>query len=72
MNNNMLAHEILEKDIDSLYIGNLNTVEYDLILPDKGRYGSKIIWKSGHDRFLSHEGKVTRPPYGTGDRTVPL
>lgn len=72
MNNNMLAHEILEKDIDSLYIGNLNTVEYDLVLPDKGRYGSKIIWKSGHDRFLSHEGKVTRPPYGTGDRTIPL
>ena len=72
MNRDFLDHEIIEKDMDSLYIGNLNTVEYDLVLPERGMYGSKIIWKSGHDRFLSDDGKVTRPAYGMGDRTIPL
>lgn len=68
----MEAREIIKKDIETLYLGNLNTVEFDLNLPKKGKYGSDISWKSGHERFLDGEGKVNRPPYGTGDRTISL
>lgn len=64
--------EIVQMDMDSLYIGNLNTVEFDLLLPEEGIYGSKISWKSGHERFLTDDGKVTRPAYGMGERKVPL
>lgn len=64
--------EIVYKDAEALYIGNLNTVEFDLQLPKTGTYGSVIEWKSGHDRIISDEGKVVRPDYGKGDRTVPL
>ena len=72
MKKRLLDREIVERDRDFLYLGNLNTVEFDLTLPERGRYGSKISWKSGHDRFLSDEGRVSRPEYGMGDRTVPL
>lgn len=72
MEQKLLAQEIVEKDRDSLYIGNLNTVEFDLTLPSKGAFGSDITWESGHERYLTPEGKVTRPPYGMGDRLVPL
>lgn len=64
--------EAVRLDRDSLYIGNLNTVEFDLTLPGKGQYGSEISWESGHERLLTSEGKVTRPSYGMGDRVVPL
>ncbi|XCP84865.1 beta-L-arabinofuranosidase domain-containing protein [Roseburia hominis] len=64
--------EAVRLDRDSLYIGNLNTVEFDLTLPKKGQYGSEITWESGHERLLTSEGKVTRPTYGMGDRVVPL
>lgn len=66
------AWEIVEKDRDALYIGNLNTVEFDLNLPNKGQFGSDITWESSHERFISIEGKVLRPTYGMGDRLVNL
>lgn len=69
---NMTEQEIVKKDMDALYIGNLNTVEFDLKLPRKGIYNSAITWKSGHERFLSSTGKVTRPVYGAGNRTILL
>ena len=62
----MEAKEIIKKDMEALYLGNLNTVEFNLNLPKKGKYGSEIIWKSGHERFLDSEGNVKRPPYGDG------
>lgn len=64
--------EIVQKDRDSLYIGNIRTVEFDLNLPAKGENGSEITWETGHDRIISTQGKVTRPKYGMGSRTVPL
>ena len=45
--------EIVQKDRDSLYIGNIRTVEFDLNLPVKGENGSEITWETGHDRELS-------------------
>lgn len=62
----------IEKDIEELYLGNLKTVEFDLDLPKEGENGSTIEWISEHERFLSPEGKVTRPKRGVGDRKVLL
>lgn len=64
--------QIAEKDRDALYIGNIRTVEFDLELPTKGDHGSTITWETGHDRIISVDGKVTRPKYGMGSRTVPM
>ncbi len=62
----------VKADRDLLYLGNLNTVESDLKLPEKGRNGSLIFWKSGNDRLLGPDGKVTRPKFGMGSRDVVL
>lgn len=64
--------QIIEKDIEELYLGNLKTVQFDLHLPKEGTNGSTIEWISEHERFLSPEGKVTRPKRGVGDRKVML
>lgn len=64
--------EILNNDIDDIYLGNLGTVEVDLNLPATGKRGSTFRWTSGERLFLSDEGKVTRPTFGVGDRDVPL
>lgn len=64
--------DIVNKDRDTLYLGNLNTVEFDLDLPVRGKYGSRISWTSEQERFLSKEGKVFRPAYGMGSRVVRL
>lgn len=32
----MEAREIIRKDMEALYLGNLNTVEFNLNLPKKG------------------------------------
>lgn len=66
------AERTVKDDIQSLYLGNLRTVEYDLDLPSSGKNGSHITWKSGDERYVSDTGKVTRPAYGIGDRTVNL
>lgn len=64
--------EIVRRDMESLYLGNLKTVEFDLQLPAKGACGSDISWESGEERFLDSEGKVARPLYGMGNREVTL
>lgn len=66
------AKEITELDGNGIYLGNLNTVEADLKLPLKGKYGSSIQWESKETLFISHTGKVTRPTFGVGNRKVDL
>ncbi len=66
------AENQIKEDIEKIYLGNLNTVEFDLVLPKKGRNGSEIIWSSDDERFLHADGTVTRPRNGTGDRNVNL
>lgn len=63
---------IVRKDAGSLYLGNLNTVEFDISLPAKGTFGSDITWESGNTKFLHNDGRVTQPEYGRGNRNVPL
>lgn len=59
-------------DAKSIYLGNLKTVEFDLKLPTSVNHESSISWHSSDDRWLSDNGKVTRPAYGRGNRTVTL
>lgn len=64
--------EILRLDLEGIYIGNLNTVDSDLTLPEQGAHGSLFTWETGEDRFITSGGKVCRPIYGMGDRKVEL
>lgn len=68
----MNEKKIIEQDIESVYLGNLRTIEFDLTLPTKGKFGSTITWETKDDRFITIDGKVTRPAYGKGDRVIPL
>ena len=68
----MTETEIVKKDLEEIYIGNLNTVDADLKLPLKGRNGSSFQWESKEILFISHDGKVTRPRLGVGNRKVTL
>ncbi len=61
-----------EHDAAAVYLGNLNTVEFDLKLPQTGASGSRISWKSSDPRFLTDTGKVSRPRFGTGARDITL
>ncbi|MDR2569311.1 MAG: glycoside hydrolase family 127 protein [Oscillospiraceae bacterium] len=63
---------ILRSDAAAIYIGNLSTVDADLILPDKGKSGSAITWVSDYPYTVGNDGKVIRPHAGTGDREVIL
>ena len=64
--------DLLNSDIDDIYLGNLGTVDADLNLPNTGKRGSAFAWSSGERLFLSDAGKVTRPTFGVGDRDVQL
>lgn len=68
----MTDKELVKKDIKALYLGNLGTVEFDLRLPNRGKNGSRITWESDNPAFMDHLGRVTRPAYGRGNRTVTL
>lgn len=72
MNNKLSDREIVEYDKKNLYLGNLNTVEFDLKLPSVGEYGSEITWESSHEGLLKPDGAVRRPSFGMGNRTVEL
>lgn len=66
------AEETVKADLESIYIGNLNTVDADLILPAEGKYGSHFIWMTGEERFIEANGTVHRPLHGMGNRKVTL
>ena len=68
----MNAAEIIKKDLDAIYIGNLSTVDDDLTLPENGKYGAQFIWETGEERFIDNTGKVHRPLHGMGNRKVTL
>ena len=55
-----------------VYLGNLNTVEFNLKLPEWGENGTKITWISDNELFLKPDGSVTRPMNGIGNRRVSL
>lgn len=63
---------LLDEDIKQTYLGNLNTVEFNLKLPKRGKNGSQITWISENELFLKSDGSVSRPMNGIGDRKVYL
>ena len=68
----MNAAEIIKKDLDAIYIGNLSTVDDNLTLPENGKYGAQFTWETGEERFIDNTGKVHRPLHGMGNRKVTL
>lgn len=66
----MTAAQTVQNDLDSLYIGNLNTVEADLELPKAGAGGSRLTWSTSDSRFIDENGKIGRPLFGMGNRKV--
>ena len=64
--------QVLEMDLEGIYIGNLNTVDSDLPLPEQGKYGSRFTWETGESRFITAAGRVHRPLHGMGNRKVEL
>lgn len=68
----MEDREVVRKDMEELYLGNLGTVEFDLELPEAGKHGSQISWHSGNLNFMDHSGRVSRPAYGRGNREVTM
>ena len=66
------AEKRLEEDLAAIYLGNLKTIEQSLTLPRSGRSGSVIVWESDETRFIDENGRVNRPLFGMGDRTVHL
>lgn len=67
-----MERNIAHEDAEALYLGNLNTVSFDLSLPQRGKQGSEIAWKSDNLLFLRPDGHVVRPAYGRGSRDVTL
>lgn len=66
------AEMIIDEDMRKLYLGNLNTVEFNLQLPKEGKQGSRITWFSDNELYLRSDGSVTRPVNGIGNRKVHL
>jgi uncharacterized protein len=64
--------DIVKSDKATIYLGNIFTVDTDLILPKEGKLGSKITWKSKNICVISNEGKVTRPEAESGNAIVSL
>lgn len=63
---------VLESCLEEIYLGNLGTVETDLILPAKTKDGISINWQSSRPSILEHNGKVHRPESKDGNQTVVL
>lgn len=59
-------------DLDAIDLGNLGTVENDLVLPTVGIYGSQITWESSDPSVITPDGKVTRPAPDQPDAHVTL
>lgn len=53
----MNAAEIIKKDLDAIYIGNLSTVDDNLTLPENGKYGAQFTWETGEERFIDNTGR---------------
>ncbi len=68
----MGVKDVLKESLEEIYLGNLGTVEADLVLPGKTRAGKRILWESADTELLEHDGKIHRPASEAGNRTVML
>ncbi len=65
------ARALIETDKDLLVLPSLEVLE-DIELPAVGANATTITWHSSNEKYLTAEGKVTRPAEGSGDVTVTL
>ena len=49
----MNAAEIIKKDLDAIYIGNLSTVDDDLTLPENGNTVLNLLGRQGKKDLLT-------------------
>ncbi len=73
----MNDQEAVQTDADELEVGlgdntNIDEITTDIVLPTSGDNGCNITWESSDESVISLDGKVTRPAYGEGDKTVIL
>lgn len=68
----MSESDIVAADKAAINLGNLFTVENDLVLPKQGVYGSSIAWQSSNPGVISNDGKVARPEPEQKDIEVTL
>ena len=45
-----MAEKLLDMDIERIYLGNLSTVEADIVLPLAGENGTVFSWQSSDER----------------------
>lgn len=70
--NNVVASD---KENLSIALTTGDTQEYvrdDIYLKEAGANGSTIAWSSSDGNVITNEGKVFRPVFGSGDKTVTL
>ena len=72
MISSLTPEQIVKMDKEAIYLGNIFTLDNDLNLPTQGKFGSKIVWHSDNERFLTSTGKIHRPEFGKGNRKVIL
>lgn len=68
----LIDRDIVNSDKDTIYLGNIFTVDSDLFLPKTGKLGSTISWVSKNQAVINNEGKVIRPEAGQGNIIVTL
>lgn len=59
-------------DAKALQPTHLHDVRGHVTLPQAGKYGSTIAWRSENEEIITRTGEVTRPVNGSGDRMVTL
>lgn len=69
--------QLTEQDAANIKItyaggNNISAVTENISLPDNGDNGSDITWTSNNATSLDRNGIVTRPAFGSGNRTVVL
>jgi DUF1680 family protein len=64
--------QIVQTDAEGIYIGNLFTVESDLLLPTVGKNGAEITWTTNMPHIINSKGGVVQPREGAGNREVTL
>jgi len=59
------SYELIKIDVDAIDLKLGYSVTDDIVLPEKGVFGTKFKWSSSHTEIITDDGKVTRPDSNT-------